>query len=213
MKLAKCLVVMLVVFISSQVGADLIRVEVIGHVTGTPSGEFDYVESGLPVISAGDIMTGFCVYDTASPDQDTSSDYHGRYQLEEISMQIGAYTFKKGSIPSEQGVFEVYRGDETYWADHNNGTDIFVNSVLRSTGGGFTLLDLCNAFSGRPDDAFPTSFPEDISYFSWRNEFSVYDDIVNLSGVIDGIEAVIVPEPTTLFLLGLGGFALRLRRK
>ncbi len=201
----------LAVFIASHAGADLIRVEVTGHVTEIPYGYYDDTAGQYPLVNIGDTMTGYCIYDTGNPDIDPAG-YTGEYVLEEIFMQVGAYTFTTGTHTSGLPTFRTWVGDETYRADCPANMDIYVNSVYETWGGQFKLLDLCNASIGRLDDSFPTSFPDDISYYYYRNEFTVAGNFINITGTLDTINAVVVPEPATLLLIGLGGFLIRRKR-
>ncbi len=211
MKVKMGLMVVWAVLIFSDAQADLIRVDVTGHVTETPYGYYEDQPGQYPLVNIGDTMTGYCIYDTSYPDLDPL-DYTGTYMLSEIVMQIGAYTFTTGHYTSGYPTFRTWAVDETYLAESPAQMDIYVNSVYETWGGQFKLLDLCNASLGRPDDSFPTSFRDDLSYFYYRNEFRVAGNFINIEGVLDTVDITVIPEPMTLSLLGVGSLILIRKR-
>jgi hypothetical protein len=190
---------------SSIVSGELLRVEVTGHLTQPASGL--YMNYGYPLLKTGDIMTGYCVYNTSNPDRDATSAYHGVYELDEIVMQIGPYMFSERQNMIEYPSFDVRRAGETYQADCPQLIITYMNSKLADYGW-FTLLELGHSGT-RADDAFPTSFPSSISYFNIQNSFSVQGSYINVfGGKLDSIR--VVPEPGTLMLLAAGAVLLSL---
>lgn len=64
-------------------------------------------------ISAGSVMTGFCIYDTDTPDMDDSP-YHGTYPVISLSMTIGNYTFMHDSNSPEPALWDIGTFDYCY---------------------------------------------------------------------------------------------------
>lgn len=169
-------------------------------------------QGGFTFDGLGDVMTGYCTYDTDAPDLDSSS-HHGAYPLTSLSMTIGDYTFFHNLSSPDAALFEVWKTDITYWAGSEHGV-LSINGVPQPYNDiAIELIYLCNASSNGPDDALPVSFP-DISFFTWRNDFHVaYSDSqvdFEIRGVLDSITAI--PEPATLVLLCFGGAVLLGRR-
>jgi len=199
----------------SAVSAMPMTVEVIGTVNSVNLYQNCSMDSSVNI---GSVMTGTCESDTDWMDLD-SSDFNGRYWLSAISMNVGNYRFYYNWSPGPQGFIDVYSVDLGYRAytdaaAFEGDVNIAGPTSYDQVDWGLTdmtLFDSCstsNSFG--TDDSLPTWFPE-VSYFNWRNNFNVkfldiYGNGFEIIGEITSITSV--PEPTTLCLLGIGGFAL-----
>ncbi len=165
--------------------------------------------SNLEGISVGGMMTGHLVYDTARPDTAPEA-YRGTYELEALVMTVGDYRFEHRPGAAEKAWFSVWATDVTYLAETGRGIMLRDGQSIGEPTLSLKMIDLCNA-SSSGTDAFPVSFPDDIGFFSWRNEWNVFDGLTELvSGELTAIG--IVPEPMSISLLLLGAGSLRKRR-
>ncbi len=194
----------LILVVVSQASAVPIEVVVTGTVTGTvTSGDFVFENLGTQ-------MTGYCSYDPDTVDDEGGSLNYGRYAIDSLSMTIGDYTFADNPSTTPLPEFEVWVVDLVYKVSTMDGM-VSINDVPQSYDDVEVLLFALGNYSvNGPDDEIPTSFP-DISFFSDRNEFGVsYSDTdisFNVTGVIDSV--TVVPEPSSILLLSLGGLLLR----
>jgi len=196
------LALMVCLALGGSASAAIVTVEVTGIVDSfSTSGGFSLDDS----VSVGSVMTGFCIYDTNTPDEDPSG-YTGVYPIISLSMTIGNYIFEHNSISSEPALFEVGIADIGYWARSSNGI-VSLNGVPQAYNNIYIeLLDLCNYSSFGSHDALPVSFP-DISFFNHTNEFEVsFSDSgvgFNITGELTSITAV--TEPVTYYVDGDNG--------
>jgi hypothetical protein len=70
-------------------------------------------------INYGTAMSGFAVYDTNTPDLD-SSDFRGIYNLISVSMSIGNYTLSDYSTPSDSALFDICYDGGPIWRVRSN---------------------------------------------------------------------------------------------
>jgi hypothetical protein len=207
--------VLLLVCFAGQVTAEIVTVHVEGIVDEViTTGPYDLDGS----VVAGTLMSGYCVYDTATADL-----YVGTYPLLDISMSVGDYVFSHEPGASGAG-FKVYT-DDGYLAESR--APIFEGLVTKYGnpigwedevwgGRSLQLMDVLSSheeyFSHElPDaDTFPPFW-----VFDSRAEFSVgfAGDIGGfaIEGSLTDVRAV--PEPGTVVLLGLGVLAAARRRK
>jgi len=199
--------------IGSPATATIIKIEVTGTVDSIETAGF--VLDGS--VSNGTAMTGFCSYNTDVQDEDPSV-YNGLYSIISVSMTIGNYTFEHNTVSSELPSFHVYTIDPGYTA--GSLAPRFDGTVFRD-GSPFTYDDIIWSYTAFglmslstssneyvPTDALPSSFP-DLSVFDVGKEFGVrfYDEsqykYFEISGKVTSLN--VIPEPGTVFLLGLGG--------
>ncbi|MBE0536332.1 MAG: hypothetical protein IH624_11740 [Phycisphaerae bacterium] len=199
MKPGKAVILVMIVCAVGLAQGDLIVVGVEGVVQ----------RSNLAGVSVGSTMTGYCVYDTTKPDTMPES-YLGKYELDELVMTIGEYRFEHWSqMGAEPAWFSVWTTDVTYLAQTNTGLMLRNDDTVGPPTLWVKLIDVCNAHTSGPD-AFPSSFPDNIGFFSWRNEWQVYNGMNHLvSGKLTAIS--IIPEPASVCLLLVGAICLRKR--
>jgi len=172
----------------------------------------------------GSVMTGFCTYDTETPDQYPVNTHAAHYSLSSISMQIGSYT----CLPNWQGESEpvFYISAEPGGFFYNVGSPealfsgpCYVNgepaNLEDSPGGQFRLMTLVAGTISPIGDALPdeNTFP-DLSVFTedkWFALNSGYTPSFDIFGQITSV--TVVPEPASAIILGLGAVAVILRRK
>ena len=217
--------VALVILNSQPASAEIITVEVTGVV--------DVVRGGLALdgsVGVGSIMTGYCTYATDTLDEYPANEYIGVYPLISILMTVGNYAFTHDPTSTDSPYFKVGTVDPTYNAMTQSGR--FDGTVTINGSGPLTYDDITwnwtyisvfhlwtSSSEQIPTDALPdlASWPE-LSVFdvnrgfdtrfsdesSSNRYFEIYGEITSLT---------VVPEPATLFLLGLGSLALLTNRR
>jgi len=193
------LALMVCLALGGSASAAIVTVEVTGIVDSvSTSGGFSLDDS----VSVGSVMTGFCTYDTNTPDEDPSQ-YTGVYPIISLSMTIGNYIFEHNPMSSESALFEVWTADISYWARSSDGI-MSLNGIPQPYNNIYIeLINLCNASSMGLHDALPISF-QDISFFSHTNEFEVsFSDSgagFNITGELTSI--IVITEPVTYYVDG-----------
>ena len=222
------LVLAIFLVLAGRASATVVTINVTGVVNSIDTNG-GFVLDGSVVIDS--IMTGFCTYDTDTPDEDPSED-KGYYPIISISMTIGNYTFTHDPMSTDSALFNVgydngwiYRVDSasprfdgTIYVDGSPKT--FDDITWEEPYGEVKLMDVWTSSDGIiTSTELPTSFP-DISVFDLRREF--WTGFVEPSTVPNGggflIEGDltylgVVPEPATVLLLALGGLALLRKSK
>jgi len=152
---------------------------------------------------------------------------NGQYEVTSISMAIGNYTLANDPVSSEYPLFTVFTVDPGYLVDSEatrfDGTVYIEGSPMTYNDIAWdwtylVLFDLGTSLSEYiPDITLPDldSWPE-LSVFDQRKSFEIRfysegDDYFGVFGEITSLTAV--PEPATIFLLGLGGLFLRKGRR
>ena len=208
---------------NQSVYAEIITVEVTGIV------DYFSTEGGFALdgsVSIGSSMTGFCSYDTDTPDQADGEDM-GIFPMISISMTIGNYTFTHDLVSADYPYFAVSTVDPTYAAISPNPCFdgiIYVDSSPQTYDDitwGYTYLRPFNLWTSSseyiPTDALPDldSWP-DLSVFDMRREFRVrfYDESSRSFNIIGEVTSLaVIPEPATILLLSLGSLALITNRR
>jgi len=207
--------------IGGPAAATIITVGVTGTIDSIETAGFVFDGS----VGNGTVMTGFCSYDTEAPDQEPG-EYNGLYPIISISMTIGNYTFMHNPLSSETAGFLVTTVDPGYGV---GSSDSYFEGTVFGGGSPFTYDDIIWGYTGFglmslstrsneyiSTDALPSSFP-DLSVFEVGKGFGAgfYDEsgykYFEISGEVTSL--TVIPEPGTVFLLGLGSLALIRKRK
>ncbi|MHC4571614.1 MAG: right-handed parallel beta-helix repeat-containing protein [Planctomycetota bacterium] len=209
-KETKILGVFLVLALLGPASARVITVEVEGVVNYFGTG------GGLALdgsVSIGSAMTGYCTYDTETPDEYPANGDVGVYPLISISMAIGNYTFTHDPTSTDYPSFCVYTVDPGYSAGTQapqfDGT-IYANGVPKTyddINWGYRYLELFNFWTSSdeyiPTDALPDldSWPE-LSVFDRRKAFETRfygegDDYFGIYGQITSL--TVIPEPAKTY--------------
>lgn len=201
----------------------ILTVEVEGMVNEIrTNGGFDLDGS----INLGSIMNGFCIYDTQAPPQDFG--YYFTYPIISTSITLGNYTFTHNpASPDDASIRTGYDGGHIYsfrsFDALIDGEIIidgvpqpFDNDVGRCYLNPFMKLGIS---SEEPDPGPPYNLPnlfQDFSVFDMYKEFRVQfiypsesEGYFDIYGEITSLTAI--PEPATLFLLGLGAVMVRIK--
>ena len=216
----------LVILNSQPASATIITVQVTGIVNEV------FTDGGLNLdgsVGVGTPMSGYCTYDSQTADLNPIES-NGKYALLSISMTVGNYNFTPDPLLPEYIFFYVYTGDYGYSASGGNirfdGT-VYLDGAPQSyedinwSIATLELIDLgTNSGEYISTDALPDldSWP-DLSIFdvcrdfeaAFHKSYSYGDGDFVIRGEITSL--TVVPEPATLFLLGLGSLALLTKRK
>jgi len=208
---------------SQPASAEVVTVEVEGVVNSVYTGGALVLDGS---VDTGSLMTGSCIYDTDTPDEEPS-EWAGIYRLISISVTIGNYTFTRDPTSAKYPLFFVDKGDRGYrissWRSRFDGT-ITVGGLPKTYediawGSNYVHLVILITSSSEaiPTDALPDldSFPE-LSVFDRGKGFDLLfyessDVKFGVHGELTYLTAV--PEPATIFLLAFGGLVLLRKRK
>ena len=217
--------VLLVAFLlldTQSASASIITVEVTGIVDEI------WVDNGLTLdgsVSEGLIMTGSTTYDTDTPDLFPQFDHRGDYQLISISMTVGNYTFTNDPAHPDDALFKIltslnFSQTAKSYAPRFDGTVYIDGSPKTYDEVNFDELWMALLFLSADNDygitdALPDSFL-DLSVY--RDKFfraGSYGDHIGPGFCIAGelTSITVIPEPATVFLLGLGSLALIRHRR
>ena len=195
----------------ASVRAEQIKIALTGYVNNV-SDSYNLLGGS---IHNGDAITGYYIYDSATADSDSSAVF-GSYKYTitpyGMSITIGSTTFKTDStnVNFEVGLINNYAGEtlDSYEITSYNNFQL-VNGV--SVGQLHWQLDDYTG-TALSSDALLLTAPD---LTKWQdNSMSVFGGTdAKTQFVIRGYitSAYLVPEPMTLFLLGLGGLLLRRR--
>jgi len=171
--------------------------------------------------SLGDLVTGFFTYDMTAPDLNPGDPAKGIYRTGRMAVTVDGKLFENEFVPEvvvhtakefEYSVFGIGTGDIT---GNSNELTYLVDGV--STGPGSFFFDFRTFATPLTADELPD--PQslllfEVSQFAVAQEDGILDRFIIFDD-LQTLEARIIPEPTTLSLLGLGSLALvmRLRQK
>jgi hypothetical protein len=195
--------------------AEIVTLEVTGVVDRI-------VQNGLTTddsINYGIPMSGFAVFDTETPDLD-SSETVGIYNLISVSMSIGNYTLHDHSTPSDSALFRISYDNRTLWrvASTAAGFDgeIIVNDTPH-TSDDFEVLyiQVIDAYGTSSSYSFTDSLPR-TSWDLWpfdplEGRFRMrlvnhLHDSLRIEGELTSMTLIHEPyEPTTYYVDGIDG--------
>ncbi len=195
----------LLVLVASSAHALLIRLDFAGtvDVVSDPAGEF----TGL--IASGDPFSGQLVYDTDLVDTESSASW-GRYLAASTSL-VGTF----GSFTETNGPYEVLLNvyDGRNVIAPNPALDDALSASVRPPSGSGTYSTLSVTLGDKTasafgSDALPSSL--DLADFDFARATLVCTSHINricenywfIQGEIDALSVEVVPEPSTITLLG-----------
>ncbi len=164
-------------------------------------------------IKPGDIISGFYVYESTTPDSSPLDPVQGNYwhyaPPAGIALTVGGFNFMTDPFNIEFHVAirnDNQSGDDVYWI-HSDKTLFLPNGTL--VGGiSWTLKD--HTGSALSSDALPTTAP---ALDDWQDNILNFGGGTRASGyAILGHVTSAIPEPATILLFGLGTMLLRKRR-
>jgi hypothetical protein len=191
------------------------------------SGLIDSVGDPYNLLEGGvqeyDLISGFYVYDSETPDSDPQSHF-GLYKYTSapygISLTVSGITFQTDAdnvdftIGITDGIPSGGGGDSYTIGSGNN--LLFKNDICIETLG-WRLTDY--SYTAISSTELPNS-PPDLTAWQSGNNLQVsggrggtspcFDEIFQINGHVTDVW--LVPEPATLLLFGLGGLLLRKRR-
>lgn len=194
------------VFFALPANAALIKIE-IEAVVDSVLDDGNYLEGR---INPGDIITGFYIYESTTPDSNPSSTVGHYWDYDTpsgISLTVGGFNLQTDSTNVEFliGVGnDGPSGDDIYWVTSHNNAPLISGTLVDSIG--WQLEDPTgNALFS---DALPPTVPvlanwqwNVLDFYGERGGYHVFAHVTSA-----------IPEPTTIILLGIGGFLLRKRR-
>jgi len=180
-----------------------IEIEAVVDSVGDPHG---YLQGK---IKAGDMIRGFYVYESTTPDSSPLDPVQGNYwhyaPPAGIALTVGGFNFM--TDPFDIAFHLAIRnnslsGDDSYWLASHNNLPLSNGSPVESIW--WQLND--NTGSALSSDALPTTFP---FLGDWHaNVLGIGAD--RRYGITAHVTSAI-PEPATVLLFGLGGLLLRKR--
>jgi len=222
MKMGCFILLALLTGASGLARAEIIEVQVDGVVTWV------HTVSGFELdgsVEVGTQMSGFCRYDTLSPDMQPLETI-GTYNMLDLSLSIGNYTFMHDAMSSGVPLFEVAYNESTFGyvaTTHDpafEGTMFYNDTALTFDELEWTtfmlaLISLRGPIWPGATDALPDadSFLP-LPFFTERNSFSVSIDEDRYFRIYGEVTLLrVVPEPGTVALLSLGGLVVFRRRR
>jgi len=217
LSLVVLLAIMVCLALCGPVSAAIVTVEVTGVVDRIEQNGLTKDDS----INYGTVMSGFAVYDTETPDLD-SSDFQGIYNLISISMSIGNYTLTDYSPPSDSALFDICYDGGPIWRVRSTTAgfdgEIIVNNAPHTCDDFDGLyIQILDAYG---EYASPYSFSDrlprsslDLAPFEplegrFRMNFDNYvlHESLLIEGELTSMTLVYEPhEPTTYYVDGIDG--------
>ncbi len=201
------LTVFALLLVPTQVFAEIVTVRIDGEVTSIRDSKNILGDS----IHVGDATSAIYIYDTLSDDMDPGPDacFESTQILSGISFEIGDLTFQTNpdnwNLVVDIGHYLRHDGRSHNMMNISSDVDPPLYEVAK--------LELCFASPVSydtdylPSYGLPTTAP-DMEY--WNGTFAILADGYTIRGCITS--TVLVPEPTTVVLLALGGLAMLRRR-
>ncbi len=214
----------LLILNSPRALAEIVTVEVTGVVN------YVSTDGGLQLdgsVGIGTTMTGYCSYDSETPDLSPASPGVGRYSMISISMTVGNYTFTHDPMSPDPPLFMVGIVDPGYGAiseDLRFDGTVYIDGSPKTYdditwGWTYMQLFILGTSHGEyiPTDELPDldTWPE-LSVFDRRREFQTrfYGEGDNDFGIYGEVTSLtVIPEPATIFLLAFGSLVLLRKRK
>ena len=217
--------------VTQSVMGSLMRIEVEGIVDSIYTGGALALDGSIQI---GSTMKGYALYDSEASDRNNYG-HTGDYPVSLIWMEIGSYVFYDGPMAIDSGFYVVtdypepgVRYNVCSFQGKFDGI-VYLNGVekryedliweyVSPASGNLSLMYLSNG-TLVADDSLPQSMP-DISAFRSNRPFHAGIDCVGpgdsdrgtfqIFGQITSVR--IIPEPTTVCLLGIGVMMLLRRR-
>jgi len=170
--------------------------------------DYGYLEGK---INPGDLITGFYIYESTTPDSSPLDPIVGHYwhyaPPAGISLTVSGFEFKTDptNINFLVGIVnDNPSGHDIYWIHSYNNLDLSNGISVDSIS--WQLNDPTGSvFSS---DALPTTAPV---LDDWQSIYGLRLDGERGGYIIDATVTSAVPEPATIILLGLGGLLIRKR--
>ncbi|MBI2174427.1 MAG: PEP-CTERM sorting domain-containing protein [Candidatus Omnitrophica bacterium] len=206
----------------SSVWASGIPGNPIANVSLTP---FNSATSSLPIIGDVSAITGLA-FDASGDAYYTSSGPGGTGSFGTIDLSTGTTAELFGAVPAAHGLaYDSFTGDFMLFGDgqvsqYDPGSNSFVSTMLfpgeqfdqGSVDGAGHLFGASNLGNMLFVDYKATGLINDGSNFSDLQFFrDSLDDVAPLSGL--GSQQPVIPEPSSLLLMGLGGLGVGIRNR
>ena len=160
-------------------------------------------------IEAGDVITGFYVYESTTPDSSPLDPVQGNYwhyaPPAGIALTVGGFNFMTDpfNVAFHVAVRNKSSGDDSYWLANRNNLPLSNGTIVDSIV--WSLRD--SSAQALSSDALPPTVPV-LANWEWnvldfhgeRGGFHVFAHVTSA-----------IPEPTTIILLSIGGLFLRKR--
>lgn len=202
--------------------SEIIEVQVEGVVTWV------HTVSGFELdgsVEVGTQMSGFCRYDTLSPDMQPLEAI-GTYNMFDLSLSVGNYTFMHDAMSGGAPHFEVAYNESTFGYVATTSDPAFEGTMFYNDTAitfaelewitfNLALFTLRGPIWPGATDALPDadSFLP-LPFFTERNGFSVSIDEDRYFRIYGEVTLLrVIPEPGTVALLSLGGLVAFRRRR
>ncbi len=175
------------------------------------SGKVTYLHEDFLGINLGDPIVGIYTYDSSVSDLDTANPNFGEYRnlnsLTGISVNIGSYNFRTNPDNAQFIIKILNSPSYDYYSVLSR-----VNSPLASYGRQvYEISWLLKDSTGTAisNDTLPMVPPNLLNFQNWPDSYFLIHVERNCLIKAEITSAVLIPEPTTLLLAGLGIVVIR----